>query len=97
MFFITAFQELDSEIGGIKNSRCFGYYPHFETANNAVKNNMCDINETIYDYAVIENIEPGIHSIYTDRWFYKFNYKTGMYESIEEPKEVMHFCNFAIG
>ena len=98
MYFITGIEKLDKDYG-IKGTRCFGYYKTFEEADQAVKCNSCDINETIYDFAVIEFIEDGLHSICLEdnRWFYMFNYIFGIYERIEEPEEVKHFCNFSIG
>lgn len=35
-------------------SRFVGWYPEYDVANWAVINNVCDINETCYDYALIE-------------------------------------------
>jgi len=97
MYFITGIEKLDEDYG-VTGSRCFGYYKTFENADIAVRNNCCDINETIYNYAVIEFIEEGIHSICIDqRWFYKFDYDNGIYEEIDEPEEVKHSCNFSIG
>jgi len=98
MYFITGIEKLDKDYG-IKGSRCFGYKKTFEEADLSVKENHCDINETIYDYAVIEFIEDGIHQIcWNDkRWFYKFDYDKGIYEAIDEPEEVKRLCNFSIG
>lgn len=97
MYFITGIKDLDKE-WGTKETRCFGYKKIFEEADQAVKENWCDINETIYDYAVIEYIEEGIHQVcFEKRWFYKFNYDKEIYEAMDEPEEVKHFCNFSIG
>ena len=96
MFFITGIEKLDKDYG-ITGSRCFGYKETFKEADQAVKENCCDINETIYCFAVIEFIESGIHSICKERWFYMFNPIFGIYERIEEPEEVKGLCNFSIG
>ncbi|MDN5317612.1 MAG: hypothetical protein PWR08_1737 [Thermoanaerobacterium sp.] len=54
--------------------------------------------ETCYNYALIEKIEQGLYQADNqNRWFYKFSRETGIYEPIEEPEEVKHWCNFAIG
>lgn len=51
-------------MGGVKGySHCFGYYKNFKFATQAVHNNYGDINETIYDYVVIEYIEEGLNPI----------------------------------
>lgn len=98
MYFITGIEDLDPEWGTKGTHRCFGYKETFDKADQAVKENRCDINETIYNYVVIEFIKSGIHSICLEnRWFYKFDYDKGIYEPIEEPGEVKGFCNFAIG
>ena len=97
MYFITGIEDLDPE-WGTKGTRCFGYKKTFEEADQTVKENRCDINETIYDYAVIEFIEDGIHQICLEnRWFYKFNYEKRIYEAINKPEEFRGFCNFSIG
>ena len=96
MFFITAFEDLDEE-WGIKNSRCFGFYQVFEDAERATKENWRDINETIYNYVVIEEMNEGIHPYAQQRWFYKFDYDKRLYYAIIEPEEARRCCNFALG
>lgn len=97
MYFITAFEDIDDDWGTKGSSRCFGYYKSREKADNAVYHNVCDINETIYDYVVIEYIGEGIHAISEQRWFYKFNYNTRQYYPILEPEGFKNICNIAIG
>jgi len=96
MYFITGIEKLDKDYG-VNGTQCFGYKKTFEEADHSVRGNSCDINETIYDYAVVEYIESGIHNICQARWFYMFNYIFGIYERIEEPEEVKGLCNFSIG
>ncbi|HEY8805249.1 MAG TPA: hypothetical protein VIM42_09145 [Clostridium sp.] len=97
MFFITGIEQLNVDYG-VTDSRCFGYKETFKEADQSVRENCCDINETIYDYAVIEYIESGLHqTCLAKRWFYMFNYIFGIYERIEEPEEVKGLCNFSIG
>lgn len=57
---------------------------------------MGDINETIYDYAVIEKIGPGLYPYCINRWFYKFNYKDDAYECIIEPDCISKNSTFAL-
>jgi len=96
MYFITGIEKLDKDYG-VKGTRCFGYKKTWLEADHSVRGNSCDINETIYDYAVIEFIESGLHFICDKRWFYKFDYDKRMYEAISEPEEVKGLCNFSIG
>ncbi|SNX54151.1 hypothetical protein [Thermoanaerobacterium sp. RBIITD] len=98
MYFITVIEDFDKDYGVKGCSRCVGYYNTFEKANKAVRENKCDLWETCYNYAVIEKIEEGLYQTsYEKRWFYKFDCDKGIYEPIEEPEEVKHWCNFAIG
>ena len=94
-YFITVFNRYDNY--GIHSTRCWGYYPNWEDANEVVHNNMTDLWEYTYDYAVIEEIKPGISSYAYPRWFYKYNQETNKYNMIEEPEELKHFCNFGVG
>ena len=70
-----------------------GFYHNFDDATESVIENACDINETCYDYAVIEEITPGLYSYPRYRWFYKFNRNKNEYEPIEEPKFMNHIAN----
>lgn len=103
IYTITTFEELDNEYGGIAGaSRCVGYYDNFKDADDAVKSNCCDIFETIYNYAVIEKVEPGLYPYCRERWFYQVHIEnddwlSAEYKPIDEPYCVKHFVNFAIG
>lgn len=76
-----------------------GWYAKKEDAVTAVENNACDINETCYDYAIIEEIKEGLYGmpLTNHRWFYRFNHNNGKYEPIHEPECLKHFCGFAMG
>ena len=54
------------------SSSIVGYYFDKNDAFNAVKENACDINETCYDYALIEEIREGLYfPAFSDcRWFF---------------------------
>jgi len=97
MFFITAFVDLDERYGTKGGSRCFGFKETFENADQAVRENWCDIHEYTYDYVIIEEMNPGIHPNVENRWFYKFNHEDEVYVPIDEPEELKHFCNLALG
>lgn len=76
MYFITCFEKIEINIQGYLDMGCkriFGYFGNYEYAHEALKINCCDMFETIYHYAVVEHIEPGIHSIARERWFYKYD------------------------
>ena len=79
------------------SQRIVGFRHEFDDAVEVVKENMCDIYETIYNYAVIEKVEPFLYPDCLTRWFYKYNREKDSYEPIEEPACVKHFASFAIG
>ena len=94
MYFITTLQIKD---GQQKNSRCIGYFKSFEEAEHIVVNNVGDIEETIYNYCVIENIPEGIYQYDQNAKWYKFNDLDEVYKPCEKPKELNIFVGFGIG
>ena len=88
IFVVTVFEKCESsdtmfaDIGCVR-SPCFRHT--FESAEEVVKTNMCDIWEYCYDYAVIHEIGPYLYPEYKMRKFYKYNKDIGGYETIEEP------------
>jgi hypothetical protein len=77
-------------------TRTVGFYYEKETALDAVHNNAGDMNETVYDYAIVEEVEPGLYPCSTVRWLYKFDYKTKQYNPIEEPEILSHMCGIVV-
>lgn len=100
MYFITCFSKVaKDDLGRIDMgaSRTFGYYDNFDHADEALRQNCCDMHETIHYYAVVEKIDVGIHPIAEKRWFYKYDEEKGGFYPIEEPKEFEHYMNIALG
>lgn len=102
MYFITAMTSILTEKTDCKSeeaqnqtSRCFGYYVKEEDARIALKNNNCDMHETMYDYAVIEKVEEGIHPISDIVGWFQYNSEANSYEPIEVGRTGI--CNYAIG
>lgn len=81
------------------SSSIVGYYFDMDKAFDAVKENAYDINETCYDYALIEEIKEGLYqSASSDsRWFFKYNKNKDGYDQIEEPDFFKHYYSFTIG
>lgn len=52
------------------SSRVVGWYSEFEDAYSSVLGNCFDINETCYQYAIIEECEEGIYKPSSRRWFF---------------------------
>ena len=82
-----------------QSSRAVGYYPTIEEAKDIVINNRCDLNETIYDYAVIEDIAPGLYRYAEQPLWFVYNPKEDKYDQMEKPPEwayeegiIMNWC-----
>ena len=97
IFVVTVFEKCEpndkwfADIGCTR-SPCFRYT--FEDAEEVVKNNMCDIWETCYNYAGIHEIVPELYPHYHSKTYYKYNREIKGYELIEEPECLKHmdFC-----
>lgn len=82
MYFITT---IETKKGDVKDTRCVGYFKTFEEAEQAVIKNACDIWETCYDYAVIENIKEGLYQYDFNPTWYKYHKLTSGYVKCEQP------------
>ncbi len=92
MYFISGIKSLDD----VSGSKCVGYYTSKELAEIAVKENLSDIYENIYNYAVIENFGPGTHPECRERLFFKFDESSMKYIPTDEPEQSKHIERFAI-
>lgn len=100
IYTITMLEKIESDKKGWPNfgsTNIVGYYTDLAVAIEAVTSNACDINETVYDYAVIEKVSEGLyHPSVTSYWF-KYNRAKDSYEPIDVPDELKHICGFSIG
>lgn len=100
MWFITVMEKLEPNEYSFADTGCqrtWGYFNSKAMAVAALHSNCTDMWETIYNYAVLEEIGLGIANICEDRQWFKFDYKRNGYFEIEEPECVKHLCNFALG
>lgn len=100
IYTILVFTKLEKDKKGWPNfgsERLVGYYTNKDKAFNAIINNACDINETCYDYALIEEVEEGLYNAAMHRYWFEYNRAKDKYEPIEEPDFVKHFSGFTIG
>ena len=83
------------------NSRCFGWYPSFEEAQETVENNYSDIHEYSYKYAVIEKMADGMRLGFErpEEWWYEWegSHEDGKYVKINKPKELKGVIGWGIG
>lgn len=99
-YFITVLERLDVDGDGwtdTGNTRCWGFYKEKDTAFQAVHENWTDMQETIYNYAVIEEYHEGISHPTGFRQFFKYDRDKDGYIEIDEPTEYEHYCCFSIG
>jgi hypothetical protein len=94
MWFITSIRVLDNEI--ILSSRCWGYFSSKEECIKILHNNITDIHECYYNYAVIEKINEGLYPLPIEREFFEYNRDSSGFFEIKEP-EWDFTGNFAIG
>ena len=79
------------------DQRVVGWYPEYSIAVEAVRENRLDINEEMYDYAVVEEMEPGLYPNVVQRQFFEYDRNSDSYLEIEEPECVKQIVNFGIG
>ena len=70
-----------------------GFFHEKEIAFDDVKSNALDIAECCYNYAVIEEINPGMYSLPRNRWFFKYCHNEDCFVEIDEPQFMEHIAN----
>lgn len=103
MWFVTTLEKLELSDKGWPSygaTRTPLFCAKEEDAVESVEGNRCDMWEYLYEYAVIEFIEPdqmyGGFDNYRRRWF-RFDRDSGKYFEIDEPDFMKRFINIAIG
>lgn len=102
MYFITVMEKDGSELDkygwpDTGYDRTWGYYANKDDAIFALNNNITDMRETMYEYALLEEISEGICGNCKSRIFFKYDHEKNGYFEYPEPKELKGLCNFAIG
>ena len=101
-WFITTFNyKLDSDcwdFAKITTSRCWGFYTNKEDALNVLHNNMTDLWETIYPYAVLEPYCEGVcgYCFEEPRQFFAYDPVKNGYFEIETPVCFEHLVGFGL-
>lgn len=103
LFYITTFTKLEKDDMGFYSfgsTRTVGCYPTLQAAQETVINNRCDLCETIYDYAIIEEMGIGLYPHPLHQELYKVKNPTVLkdgkeyynpdlkYERIDLPEEL---------
>lgn len=81
------------------SSRCVGYYFDKKDALECIEQNLGDIHEDSYKYAVIEEVESGLYphtpSFLWFQWIDDNDY--GHYVQCCVPESEIGVCNYGIG
>lgn len=100
MWFVTVVEKIEENKFGFVvfgDDRTWGFFSNKDDAVRVLHNNITDVHESFYEYAVIEEYYEGIGSSTQNRQWFKWNDKKGGYVEINEPICVRNICNFAIG
>ena len=100
MFFITCFEKCEKDERGYFNSgdmRTFGYFDTVEACIQALNENVCDMHECLYEFAVIENIGQGIHPHSKEVAWFRWDDKRHGFFEIQKPECTCYYSNYALG
>jgi hypothetical protein len=80
-----------------KSKRCFGYFLNEKDARRAIELNSGDMHECLYEYLVLELMEPGIHPhVHRDSWYRWCDETRGWIPSVK-PNDFIGVINWGIG
>lgn len=97
-YFITVVEDIGRQFNTrIKNKRTWGFYTCFGEADRILHNNITDMHEGCYLYAVIEEYEEGISGYTGKSWWFEFNNDLGCYTRIDKPIALGVLGSFAFG
>lgn len=79
-------------------NRAVGFFHDFEHAEEALTQNIMDINECgYYPFAVIEAVPPGFYTYPREELWYKWNRDSGVYEPCEKPERFKQVVGWSLG
>lgn len=87
VFFITTIEVVDSENKAF-TWRTPGFRYSLEDAKAVVEENMCDIFEYCYKYAVIEELSPHLYPERENVWWYKWDKEKEKYVPTERDSTI---------
>jgi phosphoribosylformylglycinamidine (FGAM) synthase PurS component len=80
----------------INEIRTLGYFLTLEEAKYVIKNNVNDIHENYYKYAIIEEVSPGLYTS-TESKTYWYMWTLRGYRRIKKPEQLKQLVSFTIG
>lgn len=101
-WFITVFEKAEiDKLGWPKTgtTRCWGFYKNKEDALDILHNNITDLWETCYDYAVLEPYYEGISGYNFDEphQYFKYDKERNGYFEIDTPYRYGAVIGFSLG
>lgn len=101
-WFITVMEKIEPDdryFAKTGSTRCWGFFCNKQDALDTLHNNITDLWEYCYNYAILEPYYEGIcgYGFGEERQFFKFDRERNGYFEIEEPDCVKHLCGFSIG
>lgn len=75
--------------------RTFGFYHEYTDALDAVMTNKCNMEESLYEYLVMEKIAEGIHPEVLEEYWFKW--KNSNWISCKKPYHCSLLTNWALG
>lgn len=101
-YFITVMKDIgyldeDPRFPFIEHHRTWGFYTCFSEADRVLHNNITDMHEGYFNYAVIEEYEEGISGYTGESWWFKFDYDLGCYTRIDKPVAIGMLGSIAFG
>lgn len=99
-YFITVMENVYVGSFGLPrfvNKRTWGFYTCFGEADRVLHNNITDLHEDCYDYAVIEEYEEGISGYTGKSWWFEFNEELGCYTRMDKPSTSTMLGSLALG
>lgn len=99
-YFITVMERVNAQIWTrpvFGNTRTWGFYTVFGEADRVLHNNITDLHEGCYDYAVVEEYEEGISGYTGKSWWYGYNEELDCYTRMDKPCGVDLIGSFAFG
>lgn len=105
LYSLTTFEKLDSfkktNLLDMGDKRCVGIFSQLKNAQEIVEENICDIYEGYYQFAIIEEITTGLYPYCETRYLYKFDDSQQKYILVspdsEEEKKIKDYTAFSIG
>lgn len=77
--------------------RCVGYFKNKEDAVFSIENNVCDIFENTYNYAVLEHVDEGLYQVDFKPTFFRYNLGKKKYEKCEKPEIIGPYVGLSFG